>query len=110
MRDKRDSQKKRFIDALTANGTICHAARAAGVSRWTAYRWRSEDKEFREAWDYALDDAIEAVESKLYQSALAGNTLASIFWLKAHRPIYREIRMTKRDLMLIQTNVHSAVR
>jgi hypothetical protein len=31
MRDKRDRQKKRFIDALTAQGTVYHAAQAAGV-------------------------------------------------------------------------------
>ena len=36
MRDKRDRQKKRFIDALTVYGTVFHAAQAAGVSRQTA--------------------------------------------------------------------------
>jgi hypothetical protein len=52
--------------------------------------WRSEDKEFREDWNCALEDAIDEVESTLYQSALAGNTLAAIFYLKAHRPQYRD--------------------
>jgi len=30
------------------------------------------------------------VESTIYQQAVGGNTLAAIFYLKAHRPIYRD--------------------
>lgn len=46
MRDKRDTKKKRFIETLAAQGTVSHAAQAAGVSRNTAYRWRQDDLEF----------------------------------------------------------------
>ena len=90
MRDKRDSQKKRFVDALTAQGTVYHAAQAAGVSRWTAYRWRQEDLEFADQWDEALETAVDAVENSLYQKAVSGDTICMIFYLKAHRPIYRD--------------------
>ena len=90
MRDKRDSRKKRFIEALTLNGTVFHAAQAAGVSRQTAYRWRQEDLEFADLWDEASETAVDAVESVLYQKALSGDTISMIFYLKAHRPIYRD--------------------
>ena len=90
MRDKRDRQKKRFIEALTAQGTIYHAAQAEGVSRWTAYRWRQDDPEFADLWDEAIENAVDAVESVIYQQAVGGNTLAAIFYLKAHRPQYRD--------------------
>jgi hypothetical protein len=30
------------------------------------------------------------VESTIYQQAIGGNTIAAIFYLKAHRPIYRD--------------------
>jgi hypothetical protein len=90
MRDKRDSQKKRFIDAITAQGTVYHAAQAAGISRWTAYRWRQDDPEFADQWDEALENAVDQVESTIYQQAVGGNTLAAIFYLKAHRQIYRD--------------------
>jgi transcriptional regulator of acetoin/glycerol metabolism len=46
MRDRRDNQKKRFIETLATQGTVSHAAQAAGVSRNTAYRWRHDDLEF----------------------------------------------------------------
>lgn len=90
MRDKRDTKKKRFIETLAAQGTVSHAAQAAGVSRNTAYRWRQEDLDFAEAWYEAHENAVDAVESSIYQQAVGGNTLAAIFYLKAHRPIYRD--------------------
>ena len=37
VRDKRDSRKKRFIEALTLQGTVYHAAQAAGVSCQTVF-------------------------------------------------------------------------
>ena len=90
MRDKSDRQKKRFIDALTAHGTVFHAAQAAGVSRNTVYRWRQEDFEFAEAWYEAHENAVDVVENVIYQQAAGGNTLAAFFYLKAHRPKYRD--------------------
>jgi len=90
MRYKRDTRKKRFIAALTTHGTVYHAAQAAGISRQTAYRWQREDPEFAEQWDEAHENAVDAVESSIYQQAIGGNTLAAIFYLKAHRPIYRD--------------------
>ena len=90
MRDTRDGQKKKFIAALTAQGTVFHAAQAGGISRQTAYRWHREDPDFAEQWDEAHENAVDAVESTIYQQAIGGNTIAAIFCLKAHRPIYRD--------------------
>jgi hypothetical protein len=90
MRDRRDRQKKKFIETLEAQGTVLHAAKAAGVSRWTAYRWRQEDLEFADQWDEALENAVDVVENSLYQKAVSGDTICMIFYLKAHRPIYRD--------------------
>ena len=73
-----------------AQGTVLHAAKAAGVSRWTAYRWRQEDPEFDSRWDEALENAVDVVENALYQKAVSGDTICMIFYLKAHRPIYRD--------------------
>ena len=80
----------RFIDALTAQGTVYHAAQAAGISRQTAYRWRDEDLAFAEQWDEAIENAVDAVENVVYQRALGGDTIAAIFYLKAQRPKFRD--------------------
>src|SRR5215211_7565146 len=103
MRDKRDSQKKRFIAALTVQGTVSHAAQAAGVSRNTVYRWRDDDREFAASWDVAHETAVDAVESSLYQKALSGDTICMIFYLKAHRPIYRD--RLNIDLKQVQSEI-----
>ena len=107
MRDRRDSQKKRFIETLAAQGTVSHAAQAAGVSRNTAYRWRQDDHEFASLWDEAHENAVDAVESVLYQSALRGNTLAIIFYLKAQRPIYRD--RLNIDLKQVQSEIEDKI-
>jgi hypothetical protein len=64
-----NTKKKRFIETLAAQGTVSHAAQAAGVSRMTAYRWREVDREFASLWDEAHENAVDAVESVLYQTA-----------------------------------------
>jgi hypothetical protein len=87
---RRDRQKKTFIETLEAQGTVLHAAKAAGISRWTAYRWRQEDPEFASQWDEALENAVDVVENSLYQKAVSGDTICMIFYLKAHRPKYRD--------------------
>ena len=106
MRDRRyrcDTKKKRFIETLAAQGTVSHAAQAAGVSRNTAYRWRHEDLEFACLWDEAHENAVDAVESSLYQKAVSGDTIAMIFYLKAHRPIYRD--RLNIDIKQIQSEI-----
>jgi hypothetical protein len=56
----------------------------------TAYRWRQDDREFAACWDEAHENTVDEVESVHYQTALSGNIVAIIFYLKAHRPIYRD--------------------
>ena len=56
----------------------------------TAYRWRDADREFAALWDEAMETAVDAVESALYHKARSGDTVPMIFYLKAHRPIYRD--------------------
>lgn len=90
MRYKCDTRKKKFIAAQTTQGTVSHAAQAAGVSRNTVYRWRDDDPEFAILWDEAHEQAVDSVESVLFQKALSGDTICMIFYLKAHRPIYRD--------------------
>ena len=90
MRDKRDRQKKKFIAALEAQGTVLHACKAAGISRQTAYRWHRDDPDFAEQWDEAHENAVDVVESVIYQKALSGDVIAAIFYLKAQRPKFRD--------------------
>jgi hypothetical protein len=62
------------------------------VSRATYYRWRSEDKKFKEESDKALKEGIEMIndmaESQLLSSIRDKNMTAIIFWLKNHHQSY----------------------
>jgi hypothetical protein len=74
----------------------------------TAYIWRSLDPEFREAWDYAQEDATDVVEDSLYRQATSDKCfLATIAWLKARRPIYRD-KLTV-DVSAIQREIEQRV-
>lgn len=93
-----------FLDALTKSFNVTRAARAACVSRKTAYQYKDTDPEFAELWANALGQGIDSAEAELYRRAVKGvvkpvyqggeevgkvreysDTLL-IFLLKSHRP------------------------
>lgn len=84
--------KDAFIEALrNCGGIVRRACEAVRIDSKTAYIWRSIDPEFREAWNYALEDANDVVEDSLYRQATSDKCfLATIAWLKARRPMYRD--------------------
>lgn len=92
------------MDALTKSFNVTRAARAAGVSRKTAYQYKKASSDFSEQWDDALGQGIDSAEAELYRRAVKGvikpvyqggaevgkvreysDTLL-IFLLKSHRP------------------------
>jgi hypothetical protein len=113
MRDPR-SWKPAFLKNLATSANVSVACQRAGVSRSTAYRVRATDDEFAEAWEDAIDEAVDALEGEAHRRAVEGtlepvyqggkqvgeirkysDTLL-IFLLKAHRPEkFREIDIGK---------------
>ena len=84
------AKKRTFLKVLREKATVRFACKAASIHRWTAYRWRNEDEEFRAAWDAAIEDAVDVMENSVYERGLAGDSILSIFWLKGNRPQYRD--------------------
>ena len=83
-------KKVLFLEALATKLSVTTAAKAAGVDRVTAYRWRESDEAFAEAWDAAKESAIDTLETSLFERAVAKDTIAAIFMLKGHRHQYRD--------------------
>lgn len=83
--------KQRFLDSLRNVGTIRAACEVADIDSKTVYIWRAIDAEFREAMDYARHDVDDLVEQSLFRQATSDKSfLATIAWLKANRPKYRD--------------------
>ena len=100
---------EQFLKALTETCNVTAAARQIGMSRRAMYDRRDADTEFAEAWDDAIDQAVDALEEEVRRRALKGvqepvfhngkkcgsitrysDTLA-MFLLRAHHPEkYRE--------------------
>jgi AcrR family transcriptional regulator len=115
---KEDKQhwKIAFLDQLRLIPNVAHACDTAGMSRQTAYHEKKKDVVFAEAWEVALDEAIERLEYEMHRRAYEGvdhpviyrgkitntykaysDTLA-IFLAKAHRPEkYRERSEVRRE-------------
>lgn len=97
------AKRRRFLKALRQTGTVTVAAEAAGVARGAAYQLRKRDKTFRQAWDDALQAALDELEAELRRRAMQGveqpvyfggkecgrirtyNDNLGIFLLRAHR-------------------------
>lgn len=99
-----DALKEAFCTALAECGIVTQAARDAGITRQTAYKWREHDPEFAAAWDKALKIGIDALEDEAHRRAFIGvdkpvfykgtecgtvreySDMLTVFLLKAHRP------------------------
>lgn len=78
--------KARFIEALAETGVVGHAVKIANTTYGTVYLARKKDAEFAEAWDVALELAIDGLEIEARRRALSKSDLLLMFLLKGWRP------------------------
>jgi hypothetical protein len=77
--------QKKFLSALKQTPNVTLAARAANISREMVYRSRRSDPAFAEAWQSALDEAVDFLENKAWDLAMRDNVPLLMFLLKSHR-------------------------
>lgn len=61
-----------FLEQLALEPNVSKACRAAGISGAAAYSKRSNDADFRRAWDEALNESVDRVEEELHRRAVLG--------------------------------------
>lgn len=66
------SKDKRFFEGIEAGYGIGLAARHAGYTRASVYRYRDEDPEFAEHWDESKENYIEELEAEADRRAVEG--------------------------------------
>lgn len=79
-----------FLLTMRTSGNISQGCAAAGVSRSTALGWRRKFPRFAEAWNEALEDAIDVLEGEAWRRALAGSDMLLWKLLSARRKDYAE--------------------
>jgi hypothetical protein len=79
------ARKRTIIERLTAGDAVAQAARAACISRAEAYRWKHEDSKFSAAWDDAVEEGIDMLETIAYRRAIDGNDGLLTLYLKCRR-------------------------
>lgn len=77
--------KAAFIKALSNTANVRESCKAAGVARQTAYDAKSNDPAFSDAWQSAMDDALDDLEKAARSRALNISDTLLIFLLKSHR-------------------------
>ena len=66
------ARRDAFLEALARVGVVNEAARAAGVHRVTAYKWREADEAFAADWDDALEQCADRIEAEAMRRAVDG--------------------------------------
>jgi hypothetical protein len=99
--DKTSEKRERFLAKLALGMSVQAGCDAAAFSRASAYRWRSEDPEFAEAWDRAIDEGTDRLEDIAMARASEKSDVLMIVMLKARRPEkYQDVgklRVTGKD-------------
>lgn len=74
MATKTDTDKQTFLDALAKTGVVADACGMAKTTRPTVAKWRANDEEFAAAYDNAMEDALDTIESAARTRAVQGVT------------------------------------
>jgi hypothetical protein len=69
---ERSEAKTAFLASLQSDPNVSLACDVAKISREIAYRWREADKEFRVAWDNALERCRDVARSSIYKRGILG--------------------------------------
>lgn len=89
---RQDKNKESVLEKLKMVPIIEVACKQVGIARSTFYRWKEEDKDFREQVEKALEEGQSNIsglaESKLISAIKDQNMTGIIFWLKHHHKDY----------------------
>lgn len=94
--------KKEMLKALeSCLGVVTSAAKRVGIDRNTHYLWMRNDEKYNEAVLSLQDVALDFAESSLMNQIKAGDTTATIFYLKTkgkRRGYIEKIEIDKKDI------------
>jgi len=109
---KKHKKRDEFLAELRKIPIIQVACEKTGISRTSLYRWRDENKEFKEEIEKALVEGEAFVndmsESQLLTMIKEKNWQAVSFWLKHHHPKYANKLQIEHDIKDEEMNEEQA--
>lgn len=87
----RQRAREKFLDALSDLPNVAAACEAAAICRTTAYEWREDDPDFKEAWNHAEGLAVAKLEEAGLRRARDGVVRRPIFHPKTGKHVGDEI-------------------
>jgi hypothetical protein len=89
----------RFLEGLRATGVIRAACKYAGVTRPLVFGHRKRSATFAQAWDEALQDAVDSVELAMLDRVKAGSDSMIQFYLRSRRKdVYGDVKTVEHKL------------
>ena len=85
-RRRKTNTKQQFVAARQLGASVTNAAKHAGVSRGTLYRWRHQDPQFAQDWRQSPDKFVQDLELEALKRAIEGDRSLLVFLLKSHKP------------------------
>lgn len=67
-----ERRRAQFVEILGQTCNVTLACRQVGVARITAYERRQKDEDFAEAWDNAVEEAVDLLEAEARRRAYHG--------------------------------------
>ena len=90
--------QRKFLAVLRKTPDVKTACRVARIARSTAYRRKESDELFSQAWDDAINLAVDNLAAVAFQRAADGDSNLITFLLRCHRPeIYRDTQRLEVD-------------
>jgi hypothetical protein len=81
-----NEQRIQFLERFSECGSVLQACQDTGVARRTHYDWLVDDPEYKAAFERAKQQAIDALESRVFQRANVESDRLAEFLLKGLRP------------------------
>ncbi|MEX2563845.1 MAG: hypothetical protein WD312_01890 [Candidatus Paceibacterota bacterium] len=93
--------KSKLLQILAETPIVSFACKKIGLDRTTYYRWRKDDKDFRDQTDAILEIGRQNINDMAESAVIKGikneNARLIIFWLQYNNPRYKPVRTTYVD-------------
>lgn len=81
-----NEQRAQFLERFSECGSVLQACSDTGVARRTHYEWLADDPEYKQQFERAKQQAVDALESRVFQRANVESDRLAEFLLKGLKP------------------------